>query len=121
MDTNVTYTIEVEPEHIPVRGNALASGDDAVDREVEDEILARLDRGDEWAWCTVKVTAHYDEFTGVDYLGGCSYKSEIDFRKDAYFQDMCDAALADLKNNLRADIRNGHEAEAILAELDRTR
>ena len=45
-----TYTIEVTAaqDDIPVRGNAMASGDDATDRECEDDILTRLDSGDVW-------------------------------------------------------------------------
>lgn len=43
----VTYTIEVHPEDIPVRGNAISSGDDALDREVEDSILSDLEAANE--------------------------------------------------------------------------
>lgn len=97
----VAYEIEITEEHIPVRGNAMASGDDAADRELEDEILARLDRGDLWAWCSVRVKAIApDGSIGCSsWLGGCSYKDEADFRNDGgegYFTDLCNEAAADL-------------------------
>ena len=91
------YTIEViaEQDHIPVRGNACYMGDPSKNREVEDEILARLDRGDVWAWAcvTVKVTCDDCEACGEDHLGACSYESEKDFTQPhGYYPDMVDAA-----------------------------
>ena len=58
------------------------------------DINRRLDSGDVWAWCTVHVIAHWtneegQEFTGDDYLGGCSYASEADFKQPhGYYDDM---------------------------------
>jgi hypothetical protein len=80
----VSYTIEALPEDMSVRGNAMASGDDAYDKEVEDAIIADLEAGNEWAWCTVKVTCTLEissghTWTGEAYLSGCSYRNERDF------------------------------------------
>ena len=101
--SKVEYSIECLPEETSVKGNALASGDDAQDKEAEDWILAELDRGNEWAWCTVKVTATLGAFRGVDYLGCCSYHSEADFcQPGQYFEDMKGEALDDLKRNIAA-------------------
>lgn len=98
---DVIYTLTILPDYSPVRGNALASGDDAVDRRVENTILRRLDRGDVWAWCTVKVTARWGGFSGTDSLGGCNYRNEAEFRlPGGYYHDMCAAALADLERQL---------------------
>ncbi len=58
---SITFEIVVHAEDIPVRGNAMSSGDNELDREVEDAILARLAQGEEWAWCTVEVIAHWGE------------------------------------------------------------
>ena len=69
-----------QEDDCPVRGNALASGDDAYDKKVEDEILERLDNGDVWAWAVVEVRAGYGDLSASDYLGACSYESEKDFR-----------------------------------------
>lgn len=95
-----TIELRWERDLTPVRGNALASGDDAEDKVQEDEIIARLDRGDDWAWCCVTVTAEYYGCTGRDTLGGCSYKSEAEFRADPYFADMVNTALEDLHRQL---------------------
>jgi hypothetical protein len=123
--SDVVFAVECLPEDIPVRGNALASGDDAEDKACEDEILARLDSGDPWAWCCVKVTATLEckapqyevghtskgpcyrmptdvSLVGVDYLGGCSYRDEADFREGGYFDDMKDAALEHLQAQVDA-------------------
>lgn len=115
----VTYTIEVHPEDIPVRGNAMSSGDNELDREVEDAILARLAQGEEWAWCTVEVIAHWGEHTGSAFLGGCSYKDKADFITDSdYYDDMCAEARSELEKGLRALVTAGQEAANELEELE---
>jgi hypothetical protein len=96
------YTIEVtaEQDDTPVRGNALASGDAAEDRECENEILSRLDSGDVWAWACVRVTATCEDCDaeGSDTLGACSYANERDFRDDAYFAQMIEQASEECRN-----------------------
>lgn len=87
----IEFTIIIHPEDTPVRGNAMASGDDAFDREVEDAIIADLDSGNEWAWCTVEVRASLADDPDVnasDFLGACSFRDESDFRNSGYFEDM---------------------------------
>jgi len=96
----IEYTVSAEPEDAEVRGNAMASGDDDVDRHCEDAIIADFDGGNVWAWCCVKVTACIDGIEGTDYLGCCSYKDEDDFRKGGYFEDMKLCAAADLRAKL---------------------
>lgn len=99
----IHYTLEIEPEDIPVRGNAIATDDDALDREYEDAIIARLDSGDLWAWCTVKVTAQFEGFEGVAYLGGCCYDGVKDFVGDGasdYYADLKDQAKGELIEKL---------------------
>jgi hypothetical protein len=90
--------IYTQPEEIPVRGNALASGDDAADMECENEILSRLAAGEEWAWCmvTVRVTLPCGRFA-EDYLGCCSYEDERDFRAGGCFEDMVSNCMEALK------------------------
>ena len=88
----IEYTLRVQRDDNEVRGNALVSGDDKLDRETEDAILARLADGDVWAWAYVTVTATLDGFTGTDHLGGCSYENEAAFRACQYYTDMCDVA-----------------------------
>jgi hypothetical protein len=96
----VTFTVEAEQDDLRVRGNALASGDDAEDKACEDEILRRLDAGDVWAWACVTVKASWRGFVGADTLGACSYEHEGDFRECDYFTDMCKNALEDLNRTI---------------------
>lgn len=100
----INYELQVEPEDIPLRGNAMASGSEEYDKEIEDSILARLTHGDAWAWCCVHITAQIPgvNLTGDAYLGACSYESESQFRECPYFEDMKAEALEDLLNQLKA-------------------
>lgn len=95
-----TYTLTAEQDDIPVRGNAMASGDDAADRECEDEILARLDAGDVWAWAHVTVMCTCDDCgaMGEDNIGACSYADESEFRADGYYDDMLWLAYEDMRS-----------------------
>ena len=102
--TEIKFTLRCGAEHIPIRGNAMASGDDAADRETEDEIIEDVERGNQWAWGNVTVSASWSGFTGEAHLGGCSYKSGADFRENSgYFKDMVGEALGDLLT----EIKNG--------------
>ena len=84
-----TFTLQVVEDSTPVRGNAMASGDEAYDREVEEGILSRLDEGDIWGWAWIHMTATWNGLEGEDSLGGCSYEDEADFIKNSgYYEDM---------------------------------
>ena len=96
----VNFEIQCLPEDMPIRGNAIASGDDEYDKEVEDKLIAESE-WNEWAWCMVKITAKYKGAKGTDYLGGCSYKNEKDFiQNSGYFEDMKQNAYAELLTEL---------------------
>lgn len=102
IEKDVEYNLTVEPDDMPVRGNALASGDDSTDKKYEDEIIDRLNRGDVWAWATVKVTAHWNGLEGTDYLSGCCYQDEKDFKRPGgYYADMKKEALEALKQHIK--------------------
>ena len=93
----VTIRLKAEPDLIPVEGNASASGDDAFDNQIEQNICRRLARGDIWAWAAVTVTVSWGLFAASDHLGCCSYADEEDFRQPGgYFDDMVDQALEEL-------------------------
>jgi hypothetical protein len=95
-ESEVEFVIRCESEDRAVRGNFM-SGDDAMDKSIEDDIIGRLDTGDAWAWCVVKVEARWCNFVGANYLGGCSYADQDDFVYNSrYYDDMKDAALRDL-------------------------
>jgi hypothetical protein len=98
-DSLVEYDIDVYQDDTPVRGNAMCSGDDDFDREVEDAIITRLNDGDVWAWAAVRVTARYPgvpQVVGADHLGCCTYANEEDFKGCDYYADMKDQAREDL-------------------------
>ncbi len=99
---DVEFVLTAEFDDLPVRGNAMASGDDALDKKVEDEIIARLERGDVWAWAAVTVEARWQGFVGRDHLGACCYRDERDFKhSEGYYPDMCSVALDDLNRKIQ--------------------
>lgn len=98
---DVGFTITAEPEDLPIKGNAMASGDEEYDAKVEQAIYENL-QWNEWAWCCVKVTAEWQGFTGSAYLGGCSYTSKKDFMSGGYYPQMRDEALEELNNEVKA-------------------
>ena len=108
----IRYQIEIEQDDISVRGNAIASGDKATDKAVEDEIIERLDNGDTWAWCSVCVVAEAGGVEGRAYLGACSYKDEEDFRRGGYYEQMQEEAKEDLIAQLVRAKKTLEEIEA---------
>ena len=96
------FVLRADQDHMRVRGNAMASGDDAEDRACEDEILGRLDDGDVWAWALVTVTCKYRGWSvmGRAYLGGCTYRDEEDFRKGGCYEEMEREAYEDFIQTL---------------------
>jgi hypothetical protein len=98
----VNFEIIAIPDHSSVRGNALISGDAAIDRAAENSILRQIERGNVWAWALVEVKASYKGITSSDYLGQCSYKSEKDFKKGGYFEDMQKEAYTTLIAQLKS-------------------
>ena len=102
----VEFSIETLDEHLPVRGNLIVSGDDKFDRIQENKVIGRLNRGDRWAWCLVRVVARFRGLEGQAFLGGCSYRNEQDFIDGGYFDDMKREAFDDLMNQVQ-DIVDG--------------
>lgn len=88
-------------EDMPLRGNVMASGDNDLDRECEDDIQRQLDEGNEWAWCCIRVMVTWADWEAEEYLGGCSYANEAAFRADVYFADMVDTALGRLNETIQ--------------------
>jgi hypothetical protein len=77
--------------------------------ECHQQIREQLEAGNEWAWCRVMVivrpwwSAASDQgsYQGEAHLGGCSYQSEEDFKKDNYYDDMKQEALDDLNEQIK--------------------
>lgn len=108
-DSGYIYRLECLPEDIPPEGNASAI-DETTDAEILAWIHSELAAGNEWAWCCVKVTCEHKDLLdtglrGYDSLGGCSYKSEYDFRTDEHYQYMCETARQDLEDKVKAILR----------------
>lgn len=115
----------VEQDELEVRGNALASGDDAADRACEDEIIRRLESGDVWAWAWVECVARCEVdgivFEGSDSLGACSYDSRADFMRDAYAKGMRERAIDDMRESMKHAVKRGDTAGKALCNLRRAR
>lgn len=110
--SEVAFTVKVEEECcVPVRGNAMASGDDAADKRCEDEILDRLHRGDSFAWCSIVVYAEWKGYKGIDSLGCCMLSGESDVEPTIKDHGMRESALADLNTKIQCEA-------AILEELE---
>lgn len=88
----VQIEVFIEPEEMEINGNASAV-DPVTDAEAFAWIRDQLDRGNEWAWCSVKVEVRYNDIVATEYLGGCSYRDEKEFRDGGYFDQMVSECL----------------------------
>ena len=99
---DVTITVTNEPEYIKPEGQ-FYYGDSLEEKQAVqtaiDKIYADLEAGNDWAWCSVKVTVNWGVmFEASDYLGSCSYASEDDFIKNSgYYDDMVYACLRQIE------------------------
>lgn len=101
-EDEVRFVVECSPEDMPYKGNCSCI-DEETDRETETWIRNELRRGNEWAWCCVRVVAQWKGHEGDAYLGGCSYRSEEEFTQPGgYYDDMRGEALANLNAKLAA-------------------
>jgi len=96
-DQKVEITIEAMPEDTPIRGNCMASGDSDFDERVALSIEEKLEAGNVWAWCQVKMTAKWAGFEGTEFLGCCSYNDAEDFKNcGGYYVAMRSQALEEM-------------------------
>ena len=99
----VEFSLKVEEEEIPVRGNAIDTGNREEDRKYEKKILDRLDAGDVWAWCSVLITCEWRGLKGYASLGCCCYTNEADFKNNSlHYEEMRQEAYADLLKKIEA-------------------
>ena len=97
----VDVDLQVEPEDHSYEG-------DFDDETCKAWIRDQLERGNEWAWCSVKLSVTYKGITCCDYLGGCSYESKKSFVEgDGYYDDMVDTAVRELASELES-LANDH-------------
>lgn len=117
----VKFELEIESEdlHLQVRGNYMCTSDPESDKKAEDEILARLERGDIYAWCVIKVTAKWEGFEGFATIGGVSFSEDEDGDKQAENEaesyGLHEEALDQLNKGINAYVMNGKDIELKLS------
>jgi len=102
-----TVTVGCLPEDLPIKGNAIATGDSEEDERIEEAIRSELEYN-EWAWCCAQVTVTLDSpcsacgqsLSETEYLGCCSYQDEQDFIEGLYYSDMVQTCLDRLQERL---------------------
>lgn len=98
----VEIELTCESEDMPYEGNASAIGPEE-DAETNEWIRSELASGNEWAWCVAHVRVTFQGLTSDQYLGGCSYKGEKDFR-DNEMPNMVDEAIDEINRRLETRI-----------------
>lgn len=99
---DIDIELTSSPEETPILGNAIASGNEAADCEVEEGIRHALEEGNEWAWCSVRVKGTYKGILEAeDHLGCCSYGNEEEFRTPGGYYDDMVQTVVDLINEQR--------------------
>ncbi len=114
---DVTFEIRTEPDECcdetSIRGS-FASGEpeyEKADREIADDILERLNRGDYEAWCGVIVEARHGEHLGGDSIWGNTLSREYTEDTVADEHGMRDNALAELQKEVdRAALKGAGQA-----------
>ena len=82
--------------------NTFASGDNEFDEQMVQSIF-KDSEWNEWAWCNVRVMGTYRGLSCSDYLGGCSYKSGLDFiQNSGYYNDMQESVHTQIIQKLEA-------------------
>lgn len=110
LEARAVVEVLAEFDDVDPEGNASAI-DEETDARILADIRRRLADGDVWAWASVEVRASFAGFSASDFLGGCSYESEEDFRTPGgYFDDMREIALRALAEEVKG-------ARDVLAEL----
>jgi hypothetical protein len=108
---DINIRITAYPEDIPVKGNAICSGNEDFDQQVESEILERLEQDEVWAWATVCVTAEWEGLKEEGYLGCCCYADEKEFcQEGGYYEEMVEEAI----NNLNKRMQNLYKKMSVL-------
>ncbi len=116
------FDTECEQEDLPVRGNLTCSDEPERDKQDEDEVLARLDRADIYAWCSIKVTARLVgfPFQGREYLGGCSFGENVSFTEIeelAKEHGMYEEAAERLREEIRRSVIEANGALVALQKM----
>ncbi len=104
---DVIFTLAIEPEQIPVRGNYMCTDDAESDRADEDNVIARLEAGDERAWCCLIVTCEDEDGNKATDSLGCvvlgedaGWGARLEAHVKETFPDLWTESLARLNTDL---------------------
>lgn len=117
------YTSETHKEYYRKMPKVMAKYESALEKlgaeiifEVQDEDIPTSDlmdneesikwveesyeSGNIYAWFCAKITVKYKDLEATDYLGGCSYKSEKDFKNGGYYYDMVNTCVEEINKDI---------------------
>lgn len=100
LTTDADIEVFVAPDELEIRGNVVNSGDPIFDKEIEDEVIASVESGNEWSWAFIEVRASFAGVTGSDTMGGATYDDEEDFHKSGAYEQMEKNAILNLADNI---------------------
>ena len=113
----IQYKVSIEEEYISVRGNYMCTDDPEQDKKDEDEIISRVNNGDEKAWFCLKVTATLEGFSHSVYLGCCSLAEDDDIEKFALEEGFYDEAKVGLHEELKSTLERVNKALESMSTL----
>lgn len=113
----IKYTVNIEPEDSPVRGNYMCTDDPEQDRKDEDEIIARLRDEDISAWCTISVTASLNDFKYTAVLGCCSLHADDNIEEFAKDNGLYEEAIMGLRVEVNETLDKANRASKVLSTL----
>lgn len=88
-------TVNAEPEHLHPR--------DCMENVEEIDRIVKEAEWNVWAWCSVEVKVSWNGLSESEFLGGCSYDSEADFKQPGgYYDDLVYEASKALAQKLVA-------------------
>lgn len=100
-DLNITViaTDEIDIDIFESLGECMSRDDIA-------ELLEEAQNSNVWKWCAVEVKGDYKGIViASDYLGGCSYASEEDFKSNGYYEQMRDTVLQEIQEQVNELIK----------------
>lgn len=107
-DVDISITSE---DSNPPPSNIEFDSEEDKDKFVK-EVYRRLEEGDLWAWCFVKVEVKYMGFIGSTTLSEVSAANLEDFKENSgYYGDLLNEARTDCLKNIQFAIENGNEAK----------
>ncbi len=111
IESYINFEIEPSSELMPIETNA------DFDLEKIENINAKLDAGNKWIWCTIRVKAEFKGIIGESFLAECSYENENEFKNSEFWPKMRDEAFENLKKNVEKLKYRIYEFEKLLAKV----